>query len=356
MMLAHQGDCGLMTRLSREARVSRRTLYVWRDHAEAALRTAVGPPTAAAPQPTNPRQLLTFWINHRTARGIQGAVQEFTAHGVSLATITAVLHEAGQRAIRLMQTQRPPTMRALALDEISANNRRGAYVNVVDVHSGAVWASEGPLPVDTESWILVLWELQARGLYWDRVVLDGGAAMQAACDDVTPEVQLQGDTWHELYGCAKTQARLQRALTQLERRTPAVAEGTRYLSKELRALLAAVVVRRERLLTTGERPDELAALLALLAELADSAPSAQRMQLQQLHPPPAGAPAPAAELCPAARPGAARPGRGAAARAPSPAGLGLAAPTDTGLDQRRDPGGRAGRLAHSRTGAAGRLG
>ncbi len=111
MMLAHQGDCGLMTRLSREARVSRRTLYVWRDHAEAALRTAVGPPTAAAPQPTNPRQLLTFWINHRTARGIQGAVQEFTAHGVSLATITAVLHEAGQRAIRLMQTQRPPRRR-----------------------------------------------------------------------------------------------------------------------------------------------------------------------------------------------------------------------------------------------------
>src|SRR5262245_62722851 len=83
------------------------------------------------------------------------------------------------------------SVRALALDEIYANNRRGAYLNVVDVHSGAVWASEGPLAVDTESWTLVLWELQARSLQWERVVLDGGSAMLAACRCVTPTVQLQ---------------------------------------------------------------------------------------------------------------------------------------------------------------------
>jgi hypothetical protein len=318
MMLAHQGDYGLVTQLSRQAQVSRRTLYLWRERAKAAVRSAFAPPTAATPPPTSPRQLLTLWINHVTDRGMQATVQAFAAHGVSLATITAVLHEAGQRAIRLMQTQLPPTLRALALDEIYANDRRGAYLNVVDVHSGAVWASEGPLPVDSESWTLVLWELQARGLHWDRVVLDGGAAMQAACHAVTPELRLQGDTWHELSGCGKLQARLQRVVTQLEQRSPAVArqaariaagkrplgrkpktdvalhaqelacarrvaDGTRYLSEELRALLAAVVVRQERLLTSVERQDELAALLALLAELADSAPSAQRTQLQQLH-------------------------------------------------------------------------
>lgn len=65
------------------------------------------------------------------------------------------------------------------------------------------------------------WELQAHGLHWDRVVLDGGAAMQAACDAVTPEVLLQGDSWHERFDCGKVQARLQRARTQLEQRTPA---------------------------------------------------------------------------------------------------------------------------------------
>ncbi|MEI8305563.1 MAG: hypothetical protein WCF99_00730 [Chloroflexales bacterium] len=318
MMLAHQGDYGLVTRLSREIQVSRRSLYLWRDHAEAALRTAFAPPTAAAPQPTSPRQLLTLWINHMTDRGIQAAVQEFTAHGVSLATITALLHEAGQRAITYLQTHLPPTMRALALDEIYANDRRGAYLNVVDVHSGAVWASEGPLPVDTESWTLVLWEVQAHGLHWDRVVLDGGAAMQAACADVTPEVQLQGDSWHELYGCGQVQARLQRALTQLEQRTPAVTrqaarvaagqapkgrkpktdlvahtqdiatarrvvDGTRFLSEELRRLLAVVVLDQRGLLNAAQRQADLEALLALLRELAESAPAPQQEQLRRLH-------------------------------------------------------------------------
>jgi hypothetical protein len=261
---------------------------------------------------------LTLWINHVADRGIQATLHECAQREVSLATITAVLHEAGERAIAWMQTHMPPTLRALALDEIYANDRRGAYLNVVDVHSGAVWASEGPLPVDTESWTLVLWELQARGLHWDRVVLDGGTAMQAACDAVTPEVQLQGDSWHELYGCGKVQARLQRALTQLEQRTPAVTrqaarvaagqapkgrkpktdlvahsqdiavarrvvDGTRFLSEELRRLLAVVVLDQRGLVNAAQRQADLEALLALLSELAESAPAPQQEQLRRLH-------------------------------------------------------------------------
>jgi hypothetical protein len=65
-------------------------------------------------------------------------------------------------------------------------NRRGASLNVVDVHSGAVWAAEGPLAVDTDSWTLVLWSLQDRGLRWNRVVMDEGAPMHSACRTATP--------------------------------------------------------------------------------------------------------------------------------------------------------------------------
>lgn len=318
MMLAHQGDYGMVTRLSREAQASRRTLYIWRDNAAAALRTAFTPKVPPASQPAGPRQLLTLWMHHATARGIQAAMQECAQCGVSLATITAVLHEAGGRARAWMQTHVPATVRALALDEIYANDRRGAYLNVVDVHSGAVWASVGPLSVDTESWTLVLWELQARGLHWDRVVLDGGAAMQAACTDVTPAVNLQGDTWHELSICGKVQARLLRAVTQLEQRTPAVtrqaarvaagqapkgrkpktdlvahtqdiaaarriADGTRYLTEELRRLLAVVVLEQRGVVAAAQRQGELDACLALLRELAERAPAPQQEHLRQLH-------------------------------------------------------------------------
>jgi hypothetical protein len=317
-MLAHQGEYGMVSRLSREHQVSRRSLYLWRDQAAAALNSVFAPPAPLDEQPLTERKLLTLWINHVTDRGIQAAMRECAKCGLSLQTITALLQEAGQRAIHWMQKNLPPTVRALALDEIYQNDRRGAYLNVVDVHSGAVWASEGPLPVDTESWTLVLWELQARGLHWERVVLDGGAAMQCACRSVTPAVSLQGDTWHELYGCGKVQARLERVATQLEQRSPAVARqaarvaagkrplgrkpktdvaahaqelalarsvaaGADYLTEELRALLAAVVVRQQRLLTEAERQVELEALLALLCEVAQAAPACQRAHLQQLH-------------------------------------------------------------------------
>ncbi len=148
MLLAHQGEYGRVTRLSREIGVSRPTLYAWRDQAQQAVLQAFTPPPPAPPvQGDQARQILTAWINHASARGIQTAMHELAHQGVSLATITAVLAEAQQRALTWMQTQPPRTVRALAIDEIYANARRGAYLNVVDVHSGAVWASEGLLGI-----------------------------------------------------------------------------------------------------------------------------------------------------------------------------------------------------------------
>jgi hypothetical protein len=108
--------------------------------------------------------LTTFVAAHASARGIQTGLRTLAARGVSLTTITHILQEAEQRALHWMATHVPPTVRALALDEIYANARQGAYLNVVDVHSGAVWASAGPLPVDGDTWTLRLWEVQARGV------------------------------------------------------------------------------------------------------------------------------------------------------------------------------------------------
>jgi transposase-like protein len=319
MLLAHQGEYGLVTRLSQDIGVSRPTLYAWRDQALQALLQAFTPPTPAPPLPGDQaRQILTAWIVHASARGIQTAMRELARQGVSLATISAVLAEAQQRALTWMQTQRPLTVRALALDEIYANARRGAYLNVVDVHSGAVWASEGPLPVDSESWTLLLWSLQDRGLRWNRVVGDDGAALQAACRRVTPDLPVQGDHWHVLHGCAQVQARLDRWLRQVEDQTAVVArqaariaagqrprgpkpktdvlahakevaaarqvsEATRYLTQEWRRLLDVVVVDRRGVLEAAHRQDDLEALLSLLAEVAEMAPAPQRDEVRRLH-------------------------------------------------------------------------
>lgn len=319
-LLAHSGEYGVVAALSRATGISRPTLYAWRDRAQQALLHAFSP-VALAPAitPAVERDVLTLWVAaHATTRGIQTCLRTLTARGISLATITAILHEAEQRALQWMATHVPPTVRALALDEIYANDRHGAYLNVVDVHSGAVWASEGPLPVDGDTWTLVLWDLQERGLRWDRVVLDGGGAMLVACRTVTPQLPLQHDQWHVLHRCTQLQRRLARHLADLTARTPvvarqaarvaagqapigrnpqtdlvaqvaAVAQATQavaavqYLTQEVTRLLAAVVLDRRGVLDGAQRQADLDAALDLLAEVAATSPAPFQGEVARVH-------------------------------------------------------------------------
>ena len=319
-LLAHAGEHGVVSALSRTLGVSRPTLYAWRAQAQQALQQVFAPaPAPVPPPPALARHVLTLWVAaHAATRGIQTCLQTLLAQGISLATMTAILQEAEQRALQWMATHVPPTVRALALDEISANDRHGAYLNVVDVHSGAVWASEGPLPVDGDTWTLVLWELQDRGLRWNRVVLDGGSAMLVACRTVTPQLPLQHDQWHVLHRCPQLQRRLARHLAALTARTPvvarqaarvaagqapvgrnpqtdvaaqaaAVAQATqvvvdvRYLTQEVKRLLEVVVVDRRGLLDGAQRQAELDAALALLAEVAATSPAPLKSEVARVH-------------------------------------------------------------------------
>jgi hypothetical protein len=69
---------------------------------------------------------------------------------VSYGTINAIIQEAQRRAQAWLASHAPPSSRPLALDEMYGNDRRGAYLHIVDTASHAVWAAEGPVPVDTE--------------------------------------------------------------------------------------------------------------------------------------------------------------------------------------------------------------
>jgi hypothetical protein len=114
-------------------------------------------------------------------------------------------------------------MQKLALDEIYANNRQGAYLNVVDTDSWAVWAAEGPLSVDADSWTLLLWLAQDRGLRWHATVSDGGDALRAACQVVDPHGRHQRDIWHLFHFWNQIQRRVTRRLTSLHAQIAAVA-------------------------------------------------------------------------------------------------------------------------------------
>lgn len=319
-MLAHDHEYGVITQLSATIGVSRPTLYAWKARARQALQHAFcDTSTTTASTASVTRHILTLLVEgHASYANIQVCLHALTGHHVSIGVISQIVHQAQDRALHWMATHAPPSERALALDEIYANNRQGAYLNVVDTDSWAVWAAEGPLPVDAESWTLLLWLAQDRGLKWHTTISDGGDALRSACQTLDPHGRHARDHWHLLHTWSQVQHRLARRLRALHERTPTVerqaariaagqkarggkprtdldahqaeiAEVERTL-KELRALghllrdvLAVVVLDRDGLQAAARREQDLTAVLELLSELHSTASTPLQSDLKRLH-------------------------------------------------------------------------
>ena len=317
-LIGHQGEYGRVMTLSRQCGVSRQTLYAWQARGQQALAAAFTPVPRAAGGGRERAILTLLAEGHASERGIQACLAEVGGQAVSLGTINAVVREAGQRALALLERPVDRQVAALALDEIYGNDRHGGYLSAVDAHSGAVGGTTGPVGVDGDRWTLLLWLVQARGLRWCSTVHDGGKAIAQGCARVDPEGRQQRDVWHVLHECGKVQGRLDRQVAGLATQTGTVArqaarvaagqrprgraarsdvaahahlltqarttaDALRYLSEELRLLRGVVVVQGERLLDRAARQAELDALLALLAEVRDQAPAAMPPELTRLH-------------------------------------------------------------------------
>lgn len=320
-LLAHSGSYGEVTHLSQTIGVSRQTLYSWKAKGQAALEQALRPASTPAEAESNgqvERAILTLLVEgHASYRGIQRCLWVLLGVQVSMGKIAAVVQSAGQRAQQWMSRQVPATARGVALDELYGSTHGEAYLNVVDVHSGVVWASTSPVGVDGESWTLLLWQLEEQGVHWQTAVSDGGRAIGEAVATVTPEQPHQRDVWHILHACQQVQARLDRQAEGLRQQTAVVArqaarlaagkrprgkhprsdvaahaaelaqaqyacEGLRYLSGELRRLLGVVVLTAQGVMPRSVRQGELDALLALLDELSQVAPASMQHELARL--------------------------------------------------------------------------
>jgi hypothetical protein len=318
-MIHHTGEYGVVTDLSRTHQVSRQTLYAWKAQGIAALEQAFAPSEPPPAPVTRDRAILTLFLEgHNSFRDIQRCLVGLGHGTVSVGTIQGVVAEAQQRALAWFSTHMPPTPRVLALDEIYGNRRDGAYLSIVDAHSGAVWGSWGPLAVDHESWLLLLWEAQAHGLQWEQTISDGGGAIGKACAQGMPEIPHGHDMWHLLHRWGQALHRLRRQHTTLDERTATVqrqadrvAAGgkpigqhattdvaahqdavqraadrvadVQYLGHVLHALLAVVIVGVTGLVDVAARRADLDALLALLAEVRDTASGTVQKELAALH-------------------------------------------------------------------------
>lgn len=321
-LLASSACHGLVSQLSRDHHVSRQTLYRWKHKAEQALTDVFGPrprpELAGAPVE---RQVLTLLVEtHASYRQIQTCLQSLLGTSLSLGSICSIIEQAGERARTWLAGQRSPGARALALDEQFSSQRGEAYLNVVDVHSGQVWASLPPAAVEGDSWRLVLWDLQAQGVTYDTVVSDGGNAIHDALKALGQLALHQRDVWHLFDLAAKIQARVETALTHEEHRLQTIrryavrqANGERfagrppttglavqeqvvshlmhiweavaYLFEQFHQLLEVVILdatATSGLLSAADRQAELETLISLLFELQEQVPASLKSELHRI--------------------------------------------------------------------------
>jgi hypothetical protein len=332
-LIANSGRYGVVSSMSSRDGISRQSLYSWKEKGKEVLRGVFSPRQEPGEQDLSlERAVLTlFTEGHASYRGIQVCLQSLLGLPVSLGKITSIVQEAGEKACVWLAHQMPEGKRAIAIDEQYSSKRGEAYLNVVDVHSGLVLASVAPVPVDGDSWKLLLWQMEEQGLKWHTIASDGGRAIQEAIDnfqplqdegkEVTPKMVHQRDTWHVLDECQKVQSRVDRQLHQWQEQTKtverqavrvaagkkplginpktdvaahaalvaraeSVASGLRFLTRELQRLLSVVVLAttpEPSLLSSLSRQEELETLLDVLAELGHAAPAEMLCHIKGLH-------------------------------------------------------------------------
>ena len=303
-MIVHKKKYGFVSQLSRESNISRQSLYTLKSRGQEAMERVFRPKPEAIEQVTKVERavLLLFTEGHASREGIQNCLEQLLGVHVSTGKISSILHEAGKRAQDWLNQHIPQGMRDLAIDEQYSDQMAKAYLNIVDAQTSFVYASSSPVAVDSESWELMLLQMEDNGLQCRVIVSDGGKAIGCAVRKIAPNVIHQRDVWHVLHEWQKVQERADRVLKVLHQRTPAVernanrveagkkplgrnpqidvkahtanvqqmeylATSLRYLGTELQRLLEIVALSDHSILTSQERSEEIQTLLALLAEL-----------------------------------------------------------------------------------------
>ena len=108
-LLGGSGTYGLVTLLSREAGVSRQTLYAWAEQGREALEQAFQPREVERTiGPELERQVLSLLVEtHGSVRGIQAGLRQVARRRVGQGTISAIISEAQRRAQQWVATHAP---------------------------------------------------------------------------------------------------------------------------------------------------------------------------------------------------------------------------------------------------------
>lgn len=108
-LLAHEGEYGAVSALACRIAASRQTLTTWRERGRRALTERMVSPRPVPDAAALERNILTLLVEgHASYRGVQACLAELLGWQVSLATIAAVVAEAGGARRRCWANWRRP--------------------------------------------------------------------------------------------------------------------------------------------------------------------------------------------------------------------------------------------------------
>ena len=324
-LLAHEGTYGEISQMSRSQRVSRQTLYTWKEKGQRALEAALVPntPQVRVAKPIDlQRAVLTLLVEgHASYRGIQACL------AVLLGKPSEPGNDNGSRAkgrTACASVAGAASFWGGACAGVGRTVQQQTRRSVPQCRRCPQFASVGEPASCGRGWgelDLALWYLQEQGVVATRTVSDGGRAIQEALRATKAISTHQRDVWHLLHLAGQVQARLERVVQEEEERwqllerqeqqrattgkktagRPAkttadeqepllsqlhrVLDGVRYLFAQLRQLLEIVVLseaREPRLLCYESRRGEVETVLDLLEEVVQSAPATVQKEVQRV--------------------------------------------------------------------------
>lgn len=269
-LIAGDQKQGEITKRSETLKVSRQTIYRWRDKGSGALQEVFSGEDQVQEQVEVERAVLTLYADgHASLEGIQKCIKEIRGVHVSVGRLSQIINEAADRAVALLPQMVPQHACDVALDEIFGRTPKAAYLNIVDVHSYMVLAASGPHTLDSETWQLLLSEFEERGGKINVTISDGGSSVCAAVGEFYPDRLHRRDIWHVFAsakkGCRKLSIHLGKRVGG-----QALVKNIEYLLWELREMVQVVVVRGGKLLGLSARMAEIREVLKLWVELEDA--------------------------------------------------------------------------------------
>ncbi len=146
---------------------------------------------------------------HASNAGTQACIQTMLDRHVSTGRISAILHDAAERATQQLQALPMPSQPVFAATDELYDHGHPVLALIEDEHLGVLLISKED-EADATTWGVRFLELQQRGLQYAHLVKDQGAAMAAGIADagILPDSACGSDVFH----CLLTFGREARAL------------------------------------------------------------------------------------------------------------------------------------------------